>query len=64
MKIFFTVRVVNLCNRLSREVVDNLSLEVFKDGTFFGQPDLAVNMEIGSPAFQQGGWSLMILEVP
>jgi len=55
---FFTKRVVN---RLSREVVDALSLEVFKARL----DSLVVDMEVGEwPCLWQGGWSSVILEVP
>ena len=50
---FFTVRVMRCWNRLPREAVDALSLEVFK-ARLDGQPGLILDMEVGSPACGRG----------
>ena len=59
---FFTRRVVRCWNRLPREAVDALSLEVFK-ATFDGAWS---SIKYGGwwPSLWQGGWNLMILEIP
>ena len=49
-------------NRLPREVVDALSLEVFKARLDAALGNL-VNGEVSGPAWQ-GGWRFMTLEVP
>ena len=58
---FFTERVLRCWNRLSREAVDALCLEVFIQlGWSPGQPGLIPDLEVGGPTCS---WNL-ILEVP